>query len=247
MIAEGKIVQPVTRRPLGSNLSFDRIYEMSINNSIAYRLSVDWTKELPSSNLLHKYGGTPSNGIGLPKCGSCKKYYHLLFQIDLRDQSLNYLDLQDQEFLYVISCMNCATYERPYFYLLSDHKEIKILHESPRKYVHEYPVPLEEFQVSCKRLQNDEYPISEDGFYYKLPNQRGNHQLGGKPLWIQDEEHIQCIRCKKEMSYLAMIDTDLHIGKDGLRERGHMFGDNGILYLFFCSSCRIFSGKAQGL
>ena len=48
-----------------------------------------------------------------------------------------------------------------------------------------------------------------------------------------DVEHINCIKCKKDMSYLAMIDTELYIGKNGFREKGHMFGDNGIhMYLF---------------
>src|SRR4030042_2394850 len=207
------------------------------NNSIsdyliAHRLIIDWEKQLPASNMMYKYCGIPSNGISLPKCSSCHEYYHLLFQVDLRDQNLDYLDLKDSEFFFIISCLNCATYENPMFYFLKDQKEIVIVHEAPRKYIRTYPNPLEEYPVSCRKLLENEYPISEDGFYYTLPHKRGNHELGGKPLWVQDKESIKCIKCKKEMSYLAMIDTDLHIGNDGFRERGHMFGDNGILYVF---------------
>jgi uncharacterized protein YwqG len=219
---------------------------MRNNYPIAHRLTIDWNKQLSNSTLLHKYGGIPSNEITLPRCGGCCEYYHLLFQVDLHDQNLDYLDKNDSEFIFIISCLNCATYEKPMFYTINNHKEIVVLHESPRKCVREYPVPLEEHHVTCRKLLENELPISEDGYFYKIPAQRGNHQLGGKPLWVQDEEHIRCIKCKKEMSYLAMIDTELYIGKDGFRERGHMFGDNGILYIFVCRKCNIFSSIAQG-
>jgi uncharacterized protein YwqG len=220
---------------------------MNSKYPIAYRLEIDWNKQLPVPELLHKYGGIPSNGITLPRCISCHQEYHLLFQIDLRDRNLDYLELNKKGFIFIISCLNCATYEHPMFYYLKDQKEIVVLHELPRKFIHEYPVPLEEYQVTCRKLLENEYPKSEDDFYYNLPDQRGNHQLGGIPLWVQDEEHIKCSKCKKEMTYLAMIDTDLHIGKDGFREKGHMFGDNGILYVFVCRKCGIFASKAQGL
>jgi hypothetical protein len=219
---------------------------MSNGYSSANKLSIDWNKKLPINTLHHKYGGIPNNGITLPKCGSCHKKYHLLFQIDMKDTTLNYLDLHSQEYIFIISCLNCATYERPYYYFLNNHKEIAILKESPRKYVPEYPEILEEYPVSCRELLENEYSESTDGFFYKIPNNRGNHQLGGKPLWIQDKESIQCIKCKNEMSYLAMIDTEIYIGKNGFREKGHMFGDNGILYVFICRSCGIFSSIGQG-
>jgi hypothetical protein len=212
----------------------------------AYRLTIDWTKKIINTTLLHRYGGIPSNGIKLPKCNGCHQYHHLLFQIDLRDKNLEYLDLKDQEFLFIISCLNCATYDAPMYYSIKNHKEIEILKEIPHKYVSEYPVPLDDYPVICKMLNKNEYPISEDGIFYKIPKQRGNHQLGGKPLWIQDVEHIKCIRCNNEMSYLAMIDTEYYIDKNGFREKGHMFGDGGILYEFVCRKCNIFSSIAQG-
>ncbi|MBN2033904.1 MAG: hypothetical protein JW836_11550 [Deltaproteobacteria bacterium] len=220
---------------------------MNDHYPLAHRLTIEWNKQLADSAFLHKYGGIPSNGIVLPRCSGCHEQYHLLFQIDLRDQSLNYLEITNTEFLFVISCLNCATYEKPIYYTLKNHKKIVVIKASPGKYVHEYPSPLEEHQVSCRKLLKNEYPHSNDGFYYDLPAKRGNHQLGGKPLWVQDEEHIKCVKCKRGMSYLAMIDTELHIGQNGFREKGHMFGDNGILYMFVCRRCGIFSAKAQGL
>ena len=70
------------------------------------------------------------------------------------------------------------------FYKVKDHKEILILKENTNKYVQEYSVPLDEYPVTCRMLEEKEYPISDDGIFYKLPKQRGNHQLGGNPLWI---------------------------------------------------------------
>jgi hypothetical protein len=212
----------------------------------ASKLSIDWNKQLPSNTLLHKYGGVPNNSITLPVCGNCHKRYHLLFQIDMKDNTLDYLDLKSQEIIYFISCLNCATYEKPYYFIRRNNR-IVILNESPSKYAPEYPEILEEYPVSIKQLLANEYPESKDGFYYTVPKKRGNHQLGGKPLWIQDAIHIPCITCNTEMSYLAMIDTELHIGKNGFREKGHMFGDNGILYVFVCRRCGIFSSIAQGM
>ena len=215
-------------------------------NPKAFRLKIDWDDQLTNSKFEHKYGGYPSNGVILPRCSNCNASYHLLFQIDLRDENLSFLNLRDLDYFYMISCLNCATYEKPVYYHLNDHQEIVVERESPGKYISEYPVPLEEHRVSCEKLLDHEYPESENGFY-KLPAKRGNHQLGGIPLWVQDEEHISCIKCKREMSYLAMVDTELYIGKDGFRERGHMFGDNGILYVFVCRRCNYFSAVAQGL
>ena len=57
----------------------------------AHRLTVEWNKQLFNDDLLHKYGGIPSNGIKLPKCSGCRQYHHLLFQIDLRDKNLEHL------------------------------------------------------------------------------------------------------------------------------------------------------------
>ncbi len=213
----------------------------------AHRLSIDWTKQLDNNDLLHKYGGIPSNDIKLPKCSGCHQYHHLLFQIDLSDNNLEYLELKKQKFLFIITCLNCATYDSPMYYSLKNNKEIIILKEKPHKYVPEYSVPLDNYPVNCRMLEKNEHPISDDGIFYKLPKIRGNHQLGGKPLWIQDIEHIKCIKCRKEMSYLAMIDTEHYIGKNGFREKGHMFSDNGILYVFVCRNCGIYSSVAQGL
>jgi hypothetical protein len=54
-----------------------------------------------------------------------------------------------------------------------------------------------------------------------------------------------CPSCGNEMEYIAMADSELYIGEDGFRSRGHMFGDEGILYVFLCRQCEVLATKAQ--
>ena len=210
-----------------------------------HRLVITWDEYLSSLVYMHKYGGIPSNGAALPTCSGCGGHFHLLFQIDLADSNLNYLKLDDLDYLFVLTCLNCASYEEPMYYRLEDKgQEIVVLQENPHMCVRQYPDILEEHFVSYRLLKDDEYPLSEYDLF-RLLSQRRKHQLGGMPIWVQREEHVPCITCNGEMEYIAMVDSELHIGESGFREQGHMFGDTGILYTFTCRRCGIFATKAQ--
>jgi hypothetical protein len=125
-------------------------------------------------------------------------------------------------------------------------KQIIIQQESPSVFVHQYPDLLDEHHVTLRPLRHDEYPFTDDSLV-RLLSQEGKHQIGGLPTWVQHEEHIRCLNCNREMSYLAMIDSELYIGKDGFWNKGHMFGDEGILYIFVCRDCGGFAAKGQCL
>lgn len=58
------------------------------------------------------------------------------------------------------------------------------------------------------------------------PGQRT--QLGGHPTWIQADESPCCPACGREMSFVAQIDS---LGG------AYMFGDCGMLYVFYCVEC----------
>jgi hypothetical protein len=210
-----------------------------------HRLVIDWPGHIPSATYAHKYGGIPSNGAALPICSGCGHSLHLLFQIDLTDPGFGYLQLADLDYLFVLTCLNCASYEETMFYsLLSRGRKITILREKPGMCVTEYPDVLEEHLVSCRPLENDEYLWTEEDLF-RLLDQEGKHQVGGIPIWVQKEERVLCARCCEEMQYIAMVDTELYIGENGFREKGHMFGDRGILYMFICRRCGIFAVEAQ--
>lgn len=214
---------------------------------IGHRLIIEWEKLANRSVHSHKYGGVPSNGAPLPLCQGCQQPFHLLFQVDLADPDLAHLELPGLDYLFFFSCLNCASYEHAMYYLLNNRgQEIAVLQQSPSVYVAEHPIPLDERDVSHRLLEEDEYPKTEED-ERRLLSQEKKHQLGGRPLWIQGVEHIPCLKCGKEMEYIAMVDTELRIGEDGFRERGHMFGDSGTLYAFVCRGCGLFAAKAQGL
>jgi hypothetical protein len=214
-------------------------------NPIGHRLIVEWDKSSTSFPYLHKYGGIPSNGASLPICNGCKEPFHLLFQIDLADPDLAYLGLNWSDYMFFFTCLNCASHEKVMVHRFTNRgREIIILKQSPRKFIAAYPNSLIEKPVAYRLLQADEYPLTEED-EWRLLSREGKHQLGGIPVWVQDAEHITCIECGKEMEYIAMVDSELYIGKNGFRERGHMFDDEGILCYFVCRKCGLFSSISQ--
>ena len=79
----------------------------------------------------------------------------------------------------------------------------------------------------------------KDGCGKKLsyPNNLGKRtKLGGTPDWIQDDETPKCNKCGKKMSFVSQIDSIGYNEKNENRKK-YMFGDVGMLYLFFCFKC----------
>ena len=214
---------------------------------LGHRLTVNWNERVSISTPMHKYGGIPSTGVDLPLCSGCGDHLHLLLQVDLSDSQLGYLNLAPLAYLFILTCLNCASYEKPMYYRIGARgNEITILQEKAGVCVREYPDPLDEYPISLRLLRDNEYPLTEENCLHLL-EMEGKHQLGGMPIWVQREERIPCIVCKRGMEYVAMVDSELYIGKDGFREKGHMFGDEGILYTFVCRKCGVFANRAQGV
>jgi len=110
---------------------------------------------------------------------------------------------------------------------------------------------LPEFRVTLTRLKEGEtaYPI--DGPYYECHGQRT--KLGGVPDWIQTDELPFCSNCGARMSFVAQIDSVEHEWKsnphsvDALSDHQKwMFGDVGMIYVFFCFECSTTSSVFQG-
>jgi hypothetical protein len=69
-------------------------------------------------------------------------------------------------------------------------------------------------------------------------------KLGGKPNWEQNDETPKCPGCGQEMTFVAQIDS---INHDAIHnphrvdclsdEQKFMFGDVGMIYVFFCFEC----------
>lgn len=210
-----------------------------------HRLAILWDQPAQSSTVVHKYGGVPSNSATIPKCFGCRDHLHLLVQIDLADPNFAFLLIGDLGYLFVITCLNCASYVEPMYYSVTEKgSQISLLQQKPRQCVREYSVPLNEYRISYRPLNDGEYPLTDDDLF-RLLDEKYKHQLGGLPVWIQREETVHCLACAGEMEYIAMVDSELYVGENGLRKEGHIFGDNGILYVFVCRACEIFATKAQ--
>ena len=70
-------------------------------------------------------------------------------------------------------------------------------------------------------------------------------KLGGEPDWIQGDDTPVCASCGEAMIFVAQIDSieqdNEHnpLGRDGLgrADYEYMFGDVGMIYVFFCFDC----------
>ena len=101
--------------------------------------------------------------------------------------------------------------------------------------------------MRSKSLQT--YPILfervPDGERAVDPNSLGQRsKLGGKPDWSQTDETPICSDCDKEMKFVGQLDSIEHDSKTNphrinalSKEAKYMFGDVGMIYIFFCFEC----------
>ena len=100
------------------------------------------------------------------------------------------------------------------------------------------PRELPEIRVTLERVRKGQRAVPLD-----YPDNIGvRTKLGGKPEWIQGEQTPECQACRSPMTFLAQIDSIDHDNKHNpLRRRyGHqdyMFGDVGMIYVFWCFNC----------
>ena len=69
-------------------------------------------------------------------------------------------------------------------------------------------------------------------------------KFGGEPYWIQGDESPSCRHCGEPMTFVAQIDSLEHQSahnrnrRDPLSGDQHfMFGDVGMIFVFFCDDC----------
>ena len=69
-------------------------------------------------------------------------------------------------------------------------------------------------------------------------------RLGGAPQWQQNDDTPQCSHCGKAMTFVAQLDSihhdsprNPHCADAVWGKQQYMFGDVGLLYIFFCFDC----------
>jgi hypothetical protein len=98
---------------------------------------------------------------------------------------------------------------------------------------------LPEIRVLLERVKKGEQAVSVG-----YPENLGlRTKLGGKPDWIQSDETPECELCGEPMDFVAQIDSIEHenqrnpLSKPALGHQDYMFGDVGMIYIFFCFDC----------
>lgn len=98
---------------------------------------------------------------------------------------------------------------------------------------------LREYKVSLKKCAPGEAAVDLDD-----PNVYGlRTKLGGEPDWEQGGEHPEC-SCFQKMTFIAQIDSVEHQSQSNPHSmsalkggQDFMFGDVGMIYVFFCFDC----------
>jgi uncharacterized protein YwqG len=109
---------------------------------------------------------------------------------------------------------------------------------------------LPEFRVTLTRLKEGETAYPTDGPHYEYHGQRT--KLGGKPDWVQNDETPTCLDCGAPMTFVSQIDSVEHQWKSNPHsvsalsdDQKWMFGDVGMIYVFFCFDCNTTSSVFQ--
>src|SRR4051812_13527114 len=98
---------------------------------------------------------------------------------------------------------------------------------------------LNEFRVSLERVKRGQKAVPPE--LHDAVGQRT--KLGGKPDWIQGDDTPDCPECGEPMYLVAQIDS-IEADRDGNplmdpppKHADFVFGDAGMLYLFYCFDC----------
>lgn len=98
---------------------------------------------------------------------------------------------------------------------------------------------LPEIRVILQRV-----PPSKRAVLLDYPDNLGlRTKFGGEPDWIQGDETPRCDFCGELMTFIAQIDSIEHDNRhnpprrDCLGHKDYMFGDVGMIYVFYCFEC----------
>jgi hypothetical protein len=100
------------------------------------------------------------------------------------------------------------------------------------------PGTLREYRVTLTPVADGETAM-EHGY----PDNLGlRTKLGGEPTFIQGGKTPNCSECGKQLHFVAQIDSVEHKWKTNpnardYQEQHFMFGDVGMIYVFFCFEC----------
>ena len=192
----------------------------------------------------HRYGRTGERP--LPDCQVCEKPLDSIFDFDLSDPELGFLGLESTGRLRVLSCLGCDLPYAGQLYYRDSGDGVEVLrNDASTAFAAVWPTALPPCAVEVFPVPEAELPSSfqdeaawREAVEFSEPQK---HQLGGQPLWVQDELEVPCAQCRKRMRFLGQVASETWPAPDPRWEAGHMFGDMGMIYIHFCDSCRIYA------
>lgn len=111
---------------------------------------------------------------------------------------------------------------------------------------------LPEYKVAIEKMDRKTKAFIET-FCDDSDNLGLRTKFGGRPSWVQRSREVVCPECGKAMSFVAQIDSFNHDSGcnpnriDCLsKSPKFMFGDVGMIYIFFCFDCQKAETVFQG-
>jgi hypothetical protein len=162
-------------------------------------------------------------------CPWCDEKLIHLVEIDLADTRFSFLGVKAKT-LPVLTCHICACYGVVFGEVTSDgaahwaetNARPKFLPADTSTWA---KIPWEGKPIALRKRR-----AIEAACQYDSP---AASQIGGMPMWIQDDAYPECPCCKRTMMFLAQIDQSAFPGHEG------------IYYAFLCAQCRITATSYQ--
>jgi hypothetical protein len=151
------------------------------------------------------------------KCRNCKSPIHLLLTIDTRAFALKLRPLGRRDFR-IVYCLNCMSFPGLLYIDYSKLRLRVIRQEKAQSFNEDGPIPARKVTLT---------PLE--------PATRSASKIGGTPNWIQDPEVPDCPRCRKPMAFLAQLKSMPDLS----------FVDEGTLYTFVCTRCKVSASLVQ--
>ena len=204
----------------------------------------------PPDGYRHKYGGGSGFVRALPDCKVCRQPLKLLFEFDLSDPALHFLNLPQLAFLPVLSCVDCdLAYVGELFYRVRA-DAIEVLHSDAVTRIEDWDTACPERNIIIAPVPEEQRPShykDADAWHdFMEESEVPKHQLAGTPSWVQGEHGVSCVECSRPMRFLGQVDSETWSVAGQGKFAGHMFGDMGILYVHYCDSCDIVATGGDG-
>jgi hypothetical protein len=149
-------------------------------------------------------------------CPNCGTPIHRILHIDTGDPALRLPALGRRHFP-VVFCLNCMSWDTLY----ADYggEALRVVRLDKAEKVNDDGA-VDERSLSLRPIASPRTSASK---------------VGGSPFWIQGAQVPECARCARPMAFFAQLKSLPGLG----------FGDEGVLYSFVCTDCKVSASLIQ--